>query len=58
MSEEFSTKERAGRALTVGPPLPDVGEHLLVAILAANVRLSREEELNLLLGGTEDGGKF
>ena len=45
-------------SLTVRPPLPDVREHLLVAVLATDVRLSREEELDLLIGGSEDGGEF
>lgn len=49
---------RAMNSLTVRPPLPDVGEHLLVAVLAADVRLSREEELDLLIGGGENGGEF
>ena len=45
-------------SLTVGPPLPDVGKHLLVAVLAADVRLGRQEELDLLIGSREDGGEF
>ena len=45
-------------SLTVGPPLPDVGKHLLVAVLGADVALGREEELDLLVGGSEDGGEF
>ena len=45
-------------SLTVRPPLPDVREHLLVAVLATDVRLSREEELDLLIGSTEDGREF
>ena len=45
-------------SLTVRPPLPDVGEHLLVAVLATDVRLSREKELDLLIGSTEDGREF
>ena len=57
-----SLRVRSGRSyvggLTVGSPLPDVREHLLVAVLATDVRLSREEELDLLIGSTEDGGEF
>lgn len=45
-------------ALTVGSPLPDVREHLLVAVLGADVGLRREEELDLLVGRGEYGGKF
>ena len=45
-------------SLTVRPTLPDVREHLLVAVLATDVRLSREEELDLLIGSTEDGREF
>ena len=44
--------------LTVGSPLPDVREHLLVAVLRADVRLRREEELDLLVGRRENGGQF
>lgn len=50
--------EGAKNSLTVGPPLPDVGQHLLVAVLAADVRLSRQEELDLLIGSTKDGREF
>lgn len=50
--------DRRQISLTVGPPLPDVGKHLLVAVLAANVRLGSEEKLDLLIGGTENGGEF
>ena len=50
--------DRRQISLTVGPPLPDVGKHLLVAVLAANVRLGGEEKLDFLIGGTEDGGEF
>ena len=49
---------RAHDRLTVSPPLPDVRKHLLVAVLAANVRLGGEEKLDFLIGGTEDGGEF
>ena len=45
-------------SLTVRPPLPNVREHLLVAVLATDGRLSREEELDLLIGSTEDGREF
>ena len=45
-------------SLTVRPPLPDIRKHLLVAVLAANMGLGREEELDLLIGGSEDGGEF
>ena len=49
---------RAPERLTVSPPLPDVRKHLLVAVLAANVRLRRKEELDLLVGSSKDGGEF
>ena len=49
---------RAHDRLTVSPPLPDVRKHLLVAVLAANVRLRRKEELDLLVGSSKDGGEF
>lgn len=56
-----SRRIRCGKGtggLTVGSPLPDVREHLLVAVLRANVRLRREEELDLLVGRGEYGGQF
>ena len=56
-----SRRIRCGKGtggLTVGSPLPDVTKHLLVAVLAANVGLCREEELDLLIGSGEDGGEF
>lgn len=49
---------RATNSLTVRPPLPDIRKHLLVAVLAANMGLGREEKLDLLIGGSEDGGEF
>ena len=56
-----SRRIRCGKGtggLTVGSPLPDVREHLLIAVLRADVGLGREEELDLLVGGGENGGEF
>ena len=52
------SRSRDHGSRTVVPPLPDVRLHLLVAVLRANVRLRREEELDLLVGRGENGGQF
>jgi hypothetical protein len=44
--------------LTVNPPLPNIGFHLLVTVLGANMALCSEEELDILLCCTQDRGKF
>ena len=44
--------------LTILSPLPDIGLHLLVTVLRANVALCSEEELNVLLRCTQNRGKF
>jgi len=43
---------------TVSSSLPNIGKHLLVAVLAANVGLRGQEELDLLIGCAEDRGEF
>ena len=43
--------------LTVGPSLPDVGLHRLLAVLGSNVALSGEEHLDVLLSSVQDGGE-
>lgn len=47
---------QATRLHTVVSPLPDVRFHLLVAVLRAYVALRGQQELDLLIGGSEDGG--
>lgn len=42
---------------TVGPGLPQVGLHVHLEVLCAEVALGSEEHLDVLLGGVEDGGK-
>ena len=43
---------------TICPSLPDVGVHLLIAVFSADVALGSEEELDILLGGAQDGRQF
>ncbi len=52
-NEIFSEASPTG-SLTVSPPLPDVGFHLLIAVFCANVALGSKEKLDLLLGRTQD----
>jgi hypothetical protein len=42
---------------TVGTGLPQVGLHVNLEVLRAEVALSSQEHLNVLLGGVEDGGE-
>jgi len=42
---------------TVGPGLPQVWLHVNLEVLAAEMALSSQEHLNVLLGGVEDGGE-
>lgn len=42
---------------TIGPGLPQVRLHVDLEVLAAEVALSSEEHLNVLLGGVEDRGE-
>ncbi len=42
---------------TVGPGLPQVGLHVHLEVLRAEVALGSEEHLNVLLGGVEDRGE-
>ena len=44
--------------LTVLPPLPNVGFHLLITVLGANVALCSKEKLDVLFCCTQDRGKF
>ena len=46
------------RTLTVLSPLPDIGLHLLVTVLRANMALCSEEELDILPRCTQNRGKF
>jgi hypothetical protein len=55
---ERGWEKRVWAQLTVNAALPDVGEHLLVAVLGADVALRREEHLDVLLGRGEDGREF
>ena len=57
-SSRSALRQMDARGRTVRPPLPDVRLHLLVAVLRANVGLGREEKLDLLIGGGEDGREF
>jgi len=43
---------------TVCTSFPNVGLHLLIAIFCANVALSSQEQLDLLLGSAQDGWEF
>lgn len=45
-------------ALTIGSSFPDVWLHGLVTVLGTEVALGRQQELNVLLGGMEGGGKL
>jgi hypothetical protein len=42
---------------TVGPGLPQVRLHVHLEVLCAEMALSSQEHLNVLLGGVEDRGK-
>ena len=42
----------------VGPGLPQVGLHVHLEVLCAEVALGSEEHLNVLLGGVENGGEI
>lgn len=44
--------------LTISSSFPDVRLHGLVAVLGTEVALSSEEELDIVLGDVEDGGKL
>lgn len=44
--------------LTIDTALPDVRLHLLIAVFRADVTLSCQEKLNLLISCAQDGGKF
>lgn len=41
--------------LTIRATLVNIRQHVDVDILGANVRLSRQEELDILFGGVKDG---
>lgn len=41
-------------ARTIGSSFPDVGLHLFIAIFAADVALSGQQELDLLIGRTQN----
>jgi hypothetical protein len=42
---------------TVGPGLPQVGLHVHLEVLCAEMALRSQEHLNVLLAGVEDGGE-
>lgn len=42
---------------TIGPGLPQVRLHVYLKVLSAEMALSSQEHLNVLLGGVEDRGK-
>jgi hypothetical protein len=43
---------------TIGPSFPDIRLHLFIAVFAANVTLSGQQELDLLVGRAQNGGEF
>lgn len=44
--------------LTIGPSLPNIRLHLFITVFCADMALCGQQELDLLVGSAEDGGKF
>jgi len=43
---------------TIGPSFPDIRLHLFIAVFTANVTLSGQQELDLLISRAQNGWKF